>query len=506
MAGAAAPTGPGAPAAPTLGTRTLRGMFWAYGSYAGGRLLVLVSTVILARLLTPADFGLVALALTFMVFLDTVKDLGLGQALIVAPDDELEDRAQTVFGWSMIIGAGLTVITLLLAPLAGAFFGTQRLTPLIAVLGLNFFLRSFGATHYALARRALDFRSRTFAETADVLTRGTAGIALALLGFGAWSLVLGYLVGTLAMVTMIWARVAFRPVLRLSRDHLRQLLTFGGTLTLVDIGQAFAHEMDYLFIGRVLGVAPLGLYSIGFRLPELLIVNLAIVAGNVLFPAYSLMDRARLRAAFLSSLRYTGLLVLPMAVGLALLARPVVLVLFGDQWEPAIPVMQILAAYAVVVTLNVPAGTVYKVTGRAWILVAFTVPYVITLFISLMIFTADGIVAVAAVMAGLQAAFAVIGWAVTCHVLEVSPRRIAGSLAGPAAAAATMAAALVPVVELVHAPLATLAIGIVVGAAGYGLGVLLFAGDAARALLDLAFPHRARRRGGPDQGARGALA
>jgi O-antigen/teichoic acid export membrane protein len=480
----------------TLGTRTMRGMVWAYGSYAGGRVLVLISTVILARLLSPADFGLVALALTFMVFLDTVRDLGLGQALIVAPEEDLRERAQTVFGWSLLLGAALSLATAALAPAAGAFFGASGLTPLLAVLGLNFVVRSLGTTHYELARRALDFRSRTIAETADVTIRGTLGIALALLGFGAWSLVLAYLVGSVGFVVAIWLRVRFRPVWRLTRDHLRELVTFGGTLTLVDIGQAFAHEIDYLFIGRVLGVASLGIYSIGFRLPELLIVNLAIVAGNVLFPAYSMLDRERLREAFLTSLRYTALLVGPMAVGLALLAKPVVLVLFGAKWSGAVPVMQILAAYAVVVTLNVPAGTVYKVTGRAWILVAFTVPYIATLFGALLIFTPSGIVAVAGVMAGLQGAFAVAGWTVACRVLDVEPRRILAALAGPAAAVATMAAALGLVVVLVDGNAATLACGIVVAALAYGVGVGLFARDAVLAVLG-ALPSRTERRSAP---------
>jgi PST family polysaccharide transporter len=472
-------------------------MFWAYGSYAGGRGLVLVTTVILARLLTPADFGVVALALTFMVFLDTIKDLGLGQALILASDDEVDERAQTVFGWSLIIGLALCAVTVAISPLAGSFFDSDELMPIVAVLGFNFVLRSLGATHYALASRALDFRSRTMAELADVVMRGGAGIALALLGFGAWSLVIGYLVGTAAMVVTIWLRISFRPVVRLSRRYLRQLLSFGGTLTLVDIGQAFAHELDYLFIGRVLGVGELGLYSIGFRLPELLIVNLAIVAGTVLYPAYSLMDRERLREAFLSSLRYTALLVLPMAVGLALLAEPVILTVFGDQWVEAIPVMQVLAVYAVVVTLNVPAGTVYKVTGRAWILVAFTVPYVIVLFVALSIFTADGIVAVAAVMAALQGAFAVMGWAVTCKVLRVTPLEITRSLIGPAAAATTLALALLGVVTLLSGPVVTLAAGIVVGAIAYPLGVRIFARDAAARLIDMALPQRAERRAAP---------
>ena len=96
----------------SLGTRTVRGMAWAYGAYVGGRVLVLAQTAILARLLTPADFGLVALALTFMVFLDALKDFGLGQALIVGDPEQDEERAQTAFGWGVVIGLSLTVLTI----------------------------------------------------------------------------------------------------------------------------------------------------------------------------------------------------------------------------------------------------------------------------------------------------------------------------------------------------------------------------------------------------------
>jgi PST family polysaccharide transporter len=460
-------------------------MAWAYGSYVGGRLLVLICTVILARVLVPADFGVVALALTFMVFLDTVKDLGLGQALIVVPDGRLAAAAQTAFWASVGLGALLSAATVLVAPLAAGFFGEPLLRGLLAVLGLNFLLRSFGATHLALARRALDFRSRTISETCDVCTRGAVSIALALAGAGAWSLVAGYLAGTLAAVTAIWLRVHWRPRARPSTAHLRGMLTFGGLLTFVDVGQAFAHEIDYLFIGRVLGAAPLGEYSIAFRLPELLIINLSIVAGTVLFPAYAKLDVSRLSAAFLVSLRYTALLVLPVAVGLALLARPIVLTLFGPKWEPAIAVMQILCAYAVVVTMNVPAGTIYKVTGRAWILIAFTVPYVAVLAGALSVFTPHGIIAVAATMAGLQALFAVGGWAVATRILGVSVRTVAVTLAGPAAAALTMVVPLLLVLQLSMAPVLTLLVAVPLALASYLVGVQLFAPDAAARLRGL---------------------
>lgn len=465
-----------------LAARTVRGMVWAYGSYIGGRLLVLLSTVILARVLVPADFGVVALALTFMVFLDTIKDLGLGQALIVVPDERIAAAAQTAFWGSVVLGGVLSLLTGLVAPLAAGFFNEPVLHGLLTVLGLNFLLRSLGATHLALARRSLDFRSRTISETCDVLTRGVVAISLALAGAGAWSLVIGYVAGTCAAVTAIWWRVDWRPSWRPTTTHLRQMLTFGGLLTFVDVGQAFAHEIDYLFIGRVLGAAPLGQYTIAFRLPELLIVNLSIVAGVVLFPAYAQLDRSRLADAFLVSLRYTALLVLPVAVGLGLLARPIVLALFGPKWEPAITVMQVLCAYAVVVTMNIPAGTVYKVTGRAWILIAFTVPYVALLAATLVVATPHGILAVAATMAGMQAIFSIAGWAVATRILQVSPRRVVATLAGPAAAALTMVVPLLAVRHLGAPPAITLILAIPVALAAYALGLHLFAGDAVARL------------------------
>src|ERR1700730_6898675 len=131
----------------SLGTRTMRGMFWAYGAYVGGRSVVLVSTAILARLLTPADFGVVALALVFMTFLETVKDLGLTQALVVSSPEEEPARAQTTFMWTVAMGATLAIVVSALAPLVASFFGHHSLDAIIPVLALSFFIESLGATH-----------------------------------------------------------------------------------------------------------------------------------------------------------------------------------------------------------------------------------------------------------------------------------------------------------------------------------------------------------------------
>ncbi len=477
----------------SVGTRTLRGMAWAYGAYVGGRLLVLVSTAILARILTPEDFGVVALALVFMTFLDTIKDLGLGQALIVASPEEEASRAQTVFGWSVVLGGGLALITAAIAPLAALFFHQSQLTGLLPVLGFTFLLRALGSTHMALARKRLHYRLLTISEVTEVVVRGAVGIGLALAGLGAWSLVLGFVAGVACNSAALWLLVDFRPRLRVVHEHLRDLLTFGGMLTAVDIGAAISYNMDYLFVGRILGATQLGLYSIGYRLPELMILNLAIVAGDVLFPAYSAIDREKLQRAFLLSLRYTAMLTFPIAAGLIVMAGPVIRVAFGDQWGGSVAVMQVLAAYSLVVAMSIPAGTIFKVTRSAWILVAVTIPHVIVLAIALAFLTKDGIVTVAACMAISQAVTMSVMGIIAIRRLEVSVLDTIRAVAAPAIAGAAVALALTPIERLVDEPALALVLGVPVALAVYLGLLLLLARDALRSLRDMAFPQLAAR-------------
>lgn len=467
----------------SLGTRTMRGMFWAYGAYVGGRSVVLVATAILARLLTPADFGVVALAIVFMTFMETVQDLGLTQALIVSSPEEEPARAQTTFIWTVAIGGALALAISGVAPLVAQFFGHSSLRAIIPVLALSFFVESLGATHDSLVRKRLDYRVRTIAEGADVLIRGSTGIALALAGFGAWSLVLGYLVGTIARTVTLWTLVPFRPRLRFSGEHLGSLARLGGVLTLVDVGAAFARNLDYLFVGRVLGATSLGLYTIGFRLPELLIMNVSVVAANVLFPAYSALAKERMQSGFLLSLRYLAAIVFPVAVGLGLLAHPFVLALFGHRWSQSIDVTHVLVAYAVFTTLNIPAGTIYKVSGRAWILLTVQVPYLIALFTSLLVFAHRGIVAVAICMTACQAAGASASIAIAGRMLVVPYRRIGRALLAPFLAALGMGAVVAPIAQLVTSPWPALLAGGVAGTAAYAGLVWLLAPDIPQRVL-----------------------
>jgi PST family polysaccharide transporter len=457
----------------------------------GGRLLVLASTAILARLLSPSDFGLVALALMFMTLLDTVSDLGVGKALVIVGEDAVLERAETVFAISVAMGAVLTLVTAALGPVAAAFFHESELVAMFPVLGANFLLRSLGLTHYALAQKRIDFRSRTVAEGADVVLRGLTGIGLALAGAGAWSLVVGYLVGTAALTVTLWVLIPWRPKLRPRRAHVPGLLRFGGTLTAVDVATAVTLNVDYLFVGRVLGTNALGLYTLGFRLPELLIINLAIVASDVLFPAYAALGKEGIGRAYTSTLQYSLMIGLPLTAGLIVLAEPSILVLFGDRWRGAIDAMQVLALYGLSGTIGIPPGTAYKAIGRADVLLKLEIPRAGLLIGALFIFADEGIVAVAACQASVGMLFEVVSNCLAPRLLGVTPTRILAAVWRPLTATTGLVVVLLAVELLIQPHLLALITGILLGGTTYICLLWLVARDALRRLWETAFPRPA---------------
>jgi PST family polysaccharide transporter len=464
--------------------RTLRGMAWGYASFIAGGVLVLASTAVLARLLDPDDFGLVALAITFIALLEGIADLGLTSALVIQKEEEVLERAETVFASTVAFGFALSAALAAASPLIASFFDEPELAGITAALGATFFIRSLSATHYALALKRLDIRARTISELVELVVRGVVGIVLAIAGAGVWSLVVGYLAGTVALGIALVLQIPWRPKLKPRAADLRAMIGFGGTITAVNLLATAIARIDYLFVGRALGPAALGLYTLGFRLPELLILGLAGVAGSVLFPAFTAVDREALGNAFLVSLRYTLMLALPLTVGLAVLAEPLILVAFGDRWEGSVATMQIVAFYSFAHAIGIPAGTVYKATGRAGVLLGFAVAELILLALLLALFVDRGIEAAAWSQAVVAALAGTAGVWLASRVLRLPVRRIGREALPTALATAAMAPALLLAATLIDSSLAAVIVGGVVGAGVY-LGVLaMVVPDSLRYLLD----------------------
>lgn len=347
---------------------TLRGTFWTYAAYFSGKLLVFISTVILARLLTKDDFGVVGYALVTISFLDVLSDLGVGPALIY--ERENPKTADTAFWLGLAVGVGLFILAWLIAPLAGLYFKDMRAVPVIRVLALTFPLSALSNIHDSLLRKHLAFKNRFIPDFARAVGKGVFSVLLAAFGFGAWSLILGQLAGTAVTVLAYWKVLPWRPSFNFVSNTARSLLSYGISIVSVDTLAMLLLNVDYLFVGRFMGAAALGVYSLAFRIPDLLITQFCNVISKVIFPVYVKMrDESRnLARGFLMTMQYVSIVTVPLGIGLALVSEPFVLTFLTEKWVEAIPVMQAISIYALLFSLSYNAGSLYKAQGHPEIL------------------------------------------------------------------------------------------------------------------------------------------
>lgn len=353
-----------------LAQTALLGVFWSYASFAGGKLLAFASTVVLARLLLPTEFGQVGFVLLVIGYLDTLGDLGVGSALIYK-HKHTEEAANIAFLISLATGILWLFLAISLAPVVAAFFHDPAVESLLPAMAWVFVITALGNTHDALLRTRLAFKRRFIPDVARALLKGFCSILLAWLGWGVWSLVWGQLIGAATATLALWIVMPWRPRLQVSFGLAGQMLRYGSQIVSVNALATIVHHVDFLIVGRLLGSAALGFYSLAYRIPEMCISLIIWAVGRVTFPAYSKLqeDHQTLRSAFLVTLRYLSLLTLPAGVGLAMSATMLVPVLYGDKWTPMVPAVQAMALTGSLRSLGSHAGDVYKAIGRPDILV-----------------------------------------------------------------------------------------------------------------------------------------
>jgi PST family polysaccharide transporter len=375
------------PASQTELTRkTVKGVLWSSLSFAGSKGVTFLATMVLARLLAPQDFGLMALGLVAIGYLETFGSLGVGNFVIYKQGEE-EKTANLAFTLGLTVNTLLAVGGFLLAPWIAAFFNQPALTDILRALSVTLLLMRLGSIHEARLKKSLRFRKTFYPELGKTVAKAATSIALAWLGFGVWSLVAGQIAGSIVLSVIYWVVSGWRPRLVWDWAVSKGMLGYSSQIILVEIMGMLQNNIDYLIIGKRLGSEPLGYYTMAFRIPELLIVNICVIVSNALFPAYSQLqtDREALKKGFLVTLQYVSLYTIPVGIGLSILSAAFIPLAFGSGWQPAVPLMQALAVYALFYSLSFNAGDVYKATGRPDILNKLSI-FQLLLIIPLLLF------------------------------------------------------------------------------------------------------------------------
>lgn len=385
-----------------LQKRVARGLMWTVIDTWGSQLLALLVFAILARLLQPVDFGLVALAAVFVALGQLFVDQGLGDAVIQRPT-LTRQQLSTAFWAALVTGTLLCLGGVLLAPIIARLLGDQRLEPILQVLSLVFVLVAFSSIQIGLLRREMNFRGLALRKLLAIAIGGAVGIALASSGAGPWALVGQQLANAIVSVAMLWAASPFRPSLSFSLSDFRSLFGFGVNVVVGDLMGFFSRNTDNLLIGVFLGPVPLGFYAVAYRILDTSQVLLVAAARRLVFPTFARLqhDLDRARRAYLRVARSSSALTLPGYVGLALVAQEAIVVVFGQRWAPSATAASILFTIGPVLSLQAFSGAVWNAVGRPGVTLRFRLITTVTNVVGfvLAVFLFANIVAVAAAFA-----------------------------------------------------------------------------------------------------------
>jgi O-antigen/teichoic acid export membrane protein len=357
---------------PSLTHHTVAGIMWMSYGKAAFFVLQLIVLAVLARLITPADFGIVSAALVVTGFSGIVSQLGLGPALVQRPD--LEQRhIDTAYNFSFLFGLSLGALIWVSAPAASRFLHMPQVIPVLRALAWVFPLGGLSTVGQSLLSRELHF---SWLANLDVVSYGfgfgVVGITTALLGWGVWALVAAQIGQSLARTVILLWKHPPRPTLAIQGRAFKELAYFGGGFTVARIANYAAVNGDNLIVGKFLGAAPLGYYGRAYSLMSAPAYAFGTVLDQVLFPAMAKVqhDLPRLGAAYRRGVALIALLVLPSSAAIILLAPEVIRVALGAKWTAAVVPFQVLGigmlfrtSYKMSDSISRSTGAVYR---RAW--------------------------------------------------------------------------------------------------------------------------------------------
>ncbi len=348
-----------------LARKTISGLGWSLGAQIlkqGWQFLV---AVFLARLLTPREFGLVAMVVVFSGFAGLVNDLGFGPALVQRQD--IAERHQSSVFW-VNVAFGLTIAGLLAAvsPLIARFYHEPRLVPVTILVSLGFPISSLAVVQRASLTRQMDFRSLGLIDIGNATVSGIIAVFLAWSGFGVWSLVAQMLSLAIFEVVGLWCVSDWRPRRLFDRSAIRELFRFSSNLTGFTAINYWYRNGDNLLVGKFFGSAALGIYSRAYNTMLLPLNQITYVVSKVMFPALSRLqeDKARVKEIYLRSVAMIALITFPMMLGLLVVADHFILAIFGTAWAGVIPILRVFCVLGMVQSVYSTIGWIYQSQGR----------------------------------------------------------------------------------------------------------------------------------------------
>lgn len=341
-------------------------LFWKYMQMTGTQGIQFIVQIVLARLLLPEDYGLIAIIIIFIAMANVFVESGLSTALIQKKDVDDVDLS-SVFYLSLFIATLLYIVLFFTAYLVGDFYQKPLLIPIMRVSSLSLFFGAFNSIQNAVVARNLEFKKLFFSSTGAIIVSGIVGIYMAYKGYGVWSLVIQQLSNQLLAIINLWFTVRWRPQRLFSIKRAKKLFSFGWKLLIASLINTLFVNLRSLTIGKIYNPEMLGFYNRGQQFPAVVIKNINGTIQSVMFPVLSSKQDnvSKVKDMVRRSLATTCFIIFPVMIGLLVIAEPLVKLLLTDKWLPCVPFLQIYCIIYLVRPLNNVKVQAINALGRS---------------------------------------------------------------------------------------------------------------------------------------------
>lgn len=384
--------------------RAVKSGIWASMANFIGRGLQLVKLIVLANILTPVQFGLVAYALLTLAAMRRLSNLGIKEALIQKEEDGVNEYLDTAWTLTVVRGTVLSIIGFLGAPYIATFFGAgPTTTQVIRAMSLIPFLTGIQNPGIVYFQKNLDYDKQFVYQVGKAVVAVSVTIGLAYLWESVWALVVGDIAGVLTATALSYVLHDYKPWPSIDREQTRDLVGYGKWITASGIVVFLTTEGDDMFVGWLLGNAAIGIYQYSYKVSNAPATEVTKVLSSVIFPTYSKLqnDASNLRRAFFKTVQLATFVSIPLAVGIVAVAPVFVDAFLGAEWQPAVQIMQLLALWGMLRSIGSTTGPLFQAVGKPDIATKIQVGKLIILVIAIYPVTeAYGIVGTSALIVG----------------------------------------------------------------------------------------------------------
>lgn len=348
-----------------LRDKAKKGFIWNTIERLSSNGISFIVTIILARLLSPDDYGIITMPAIFLALAQVLVDSGFANALIRKPNLTEKDLS-TSFYFNIIVGLLCYIILYISSPFIANFFNTPILSQLLKITSLVLFINSLGIVPQALMTKRLDFKTQAVIALTSTMLSGIVGIWMAYRGYGVWALVCQQVSSALLRVVLLWLFCHWRPLLIWSNESFSYLWSFGSKVIIIGFLDTIYNNIYAFVIGKFYNAKDLGNYTRALQFADLPISNLNGIIQRVTLPLLSEIqnDHNRLSSIYLNIIRFCAHLIIPIMLGLVAIAQPLIIVLLGYEWSGCVLIFQILCIAKIWTPFNAINMNLLQVKGR----------------------------------------------------------------------------------------------------------------------------------------------